>query len=183
MKHLGWVMGLGAGFWAQYVFAAQICVSPDMTTWTQDQKNLRIPVAYELLCDANAVDCDAGKNVPSLSGDSVCVTNPTVDVATVVTAQKILDRYTSDEALRQTATLAEQNRQATFNAEVSTNDLCTAELSDIITRIDTTVATLQGQLDATSTNAQFKTHIRNDLYPILGAALKKVAKCVRARAR
>lgn len=77
--------------------------------------------------------------------------------------------------------VAEQQRQATLATERTTNDLCTAELNEITQRIDTRVATLQTQLDATTTQAQVKAHLRNELYPALGNAFKQVARCLKAR--
>ena len=79
--------------------------------------------------------------------------------------------------------VAESQRQMVFESEVTTNDLCTAILSEIESRIDTEVAALQAQLDATTTAAEVKAHLRNQLYPKLGAVFKKIAKCIRARAR
>ena len=65
--------------------------------------------------------------------------------------------------------LAESQRQQEFTNEIDTNNFCTAELADLDTRIDTAV-------DAAPNNiAGVKT--------LLKAALKKIARCVRARAR
>ena len=82
--------------------------------------------------------------------------------------------------------LAESQRQQAFTDEIAGttgNDICDASLAEIESRIDAKVASLQAQLDATSTNAQVKAHLRNDLYPALGLVFKRIGKCIRARAR
>ena len=80
--------------------------------------------------------------------------------------------------------VAESQRQSVFESEITTNDLCTASLAEIESRIDTEVAVLQAQLDASPNNlAGVKAHLRNQLYPKLGAVFKKIDKCIRARAR
>src|SRR3990167_11044783 len=52
--------------------------------------------------------------------------------------------------------VAESQRQMVFESEVTTNDLCTASLAEIETRIDTEVAALQAQLDSTTTATEVK---------------------------
>ena len=80
--------------------------------------------------------------------------------------------------------VAEAQRQAAFESEITTNDLCTASLAEIETRIDTEVDALQAQLDASPNNlAGVKAHLRNQLYPKLGAVFKKLGKCLKARMR
>ena len=65
--------------------------------------------------------------------------------------------------------LAESQRQQAFTTEISGNNFCDAELSDLDTRIDAAV-------DAAPNNiAGIKT--------LLKSALKKVSRCTRARAR
>lgn len=77
--------------------------------------------------------------------------------------------------------VAEAQRQAALDQEIITNDLCTATLAEIESRIDAEVATLQTQLDAAPNTASgIKTHLRNQLYPKLGAVFKKLGKCLRA---
>ena len=64
--------------------------------------------------------------------------------------------------------VAEAQRQQAFTSEISTNDLCSSELSVLDAKIDTAI-------DAASNLTQLKA--------VLKAGLKKVVRCVRARAR
>ena len=80
----------------------------------------------------------------------------------------MMDRYTVDENQRIAEGIAETQRQQAFKAEVTGNNFCTAELSDLDARIDAAVDA------APNTVAGMKT--------MLKVALKKVARCVRARA-
>lgn len=74
--------------------------------------------------------------------------------------------------------------QASYETEITGNDLCTATLAEITSRIDATVSTLQSQLAAAPNNvAGIKSHLSTQLYPTLGAAFKKLGKCVKARLR
>jgi hypothetical protein len=100
--------------------------------------------------------------------------------------------------------LAEQARQAAFNAEVSSNDLCSAELTDLTTRIDAIKTTFQSNVETSRLSnktsiqnaanlAALKTAMvtANDSYANgfvllsndLATVAKKTARCVRARAR
>ena len=80
--------------------------------------------------------------------------------------------------------LAESQRQQAFTNEISSNDFCDAELSDIAARIDQVKTTLDGRVDAAPNNiAGIKSYLKNDLHPALVTAFKKVGKCIRARAR
>ena len=97
--------------------------------------------------------------------------------------ESVREMTTAEKATLDAPELAEQARQQAFDNEIATNDLCTASLADIESRIDTEVATLQTQLDATGTAAEVKAHLRNQLYPKLGAVFKKLGKCLKARLR
>ena len=159
------------------VWAAEECVTVDTATWTQAQKN-RLPALAGSLAGVQG-----DTRIPTRYTESlICWDDPTFDVPTVITTQTILDRYAMEEAVRQSAETAEATRQVAFESEVMTNDLCTASLAEIESRIDTEVAALQTQLDATTTAAEVKAHLRNQLYPKLGAVFKKIARCLKARA-
>lgn len=77
--------------------------------------------------------------------------------------------------------IAAQQRQDALATERTSNTFCTAELDEITQRIDTVIGTLQSQLDATTNQAQVKAHLRNDFYPAIGTAFKKMARCLKAR--
>ena len=64
--------------------------------------------------------------------------------------------------------VVESQRQQAFTSEITTNDLCSSELSALDAKIDTAI-------DAASNLTQLKT--------VLKVGLKKVVRCVRARAR
>ena len=64
--------------------------------------------------------------------------------------------------------VAESQRQAAFESEITTNDLCASELSVLDAKIDTAI-------DAASNLTQLKT--------VLKTGLKKIVRCVRAHAR
>ena len=80
----------------------------------------------------------------------------------------MLDRFTLEDAARQAAATAEAQRQAAFETEVATNSVCTATLSEIDSRLDTLI-------DPVGNFAEVKTAMK--------IALKRIARCVRARAR
>lgn len=74
--------------------------------------------------------------------------------------------------------------QASYTTEIDGNDLCTATLAEVDARINATVSTLQTQVGAAAnTVAGIKNHLSTQLYPTLGTAFKKLARCIRARAR
>lgn len=79
--------------------------------------------------------------------------------------------------------VAEEQRQQTFTNEVSSNTLCTAELSDLDGRVDAWVASRQAEIDAATNVAQVKAAMRGQIIPQIGTIAKKLARCVRARAR
>ena len=88
-------------------------------------------------------------------------------------------------------TVAEAARQQAFTDEVSTNTFCSGELSDIgvqiDTAIDTWVTTRQAEINGTTNFATLKTALRDQTIPAIGTILKtgirRVARCVRARAQ
>lgn len=163
------LLGLPSPAWAA-------CRTLDTTTWTQDQRNRLPAIAYRLVFEA-------GENiVPTGTGATLCFAGSTVDLPTVLTPTTVLDRYAADETARQTAVTAEQTAQASFTTEIAANNLCEASLADIISRIDAEQATIQTQIDATSNIAGARTAMTT-MNQRISAALKKVAKCVRARAR
>lgn len=139
------------------------CVTYDMSTWPQNERNHLASVTYRLLFEA-------GENiVPTLTGDTVCFENSVSDLNTVLSVQVVRDRFQADELVRAQLTQQEQQRQADFETEITTNTFCTAELTELDTRIDAAVDA------APNTVAGIKT--------LLKSALKKVSRCVRARAR
>ena len=158
-----------------------LCVSIPQLAWascvTVDApavpRAMRTGVAASLAFDAGATPSEY-QNVSDGQGlqpgqsllHDICY--PTFDPTGIVTEQTMTDRYTSDEAARQSAALAEATRQAAFESEVTTNDLCSSELSALDAKIDTAI-------DAASNLTQLKT--------VLKVGLKKVVRCVRSRAR
>lgn len=109
-----------------------------------------------------------------------------VDADADGTLERVVEMSQAEKALIDAPALAEQATQQAFTDEISGstgNDVCSAALSAITTKIDAWVANRQAELDAASNFAQAKAHLRNQLYPELGTVFKRVMRCVRARAR
>ena len=72
--------------------------------------------------------------------------------------------------------------QASYDAEITGSDLCTATLDELTTRINAERDVIQTSIDATTNIASAKTAMTamNTRY---AAALRKAVKCIRARAR
>jgi len=144
-------------------------------------RHMRTAVAYALAFAAghNEVPTDGQGKQPGQSQlHAICFN--TFDPTGVITDQAMLDRYNTDEAARVAAANAEATRQATLASEITGNDLCTAELDDIVTRINSEQATIQAQIDATTNVASAKTAMTT-MNTRIAAALRKVAKCLKAR--
>lgn len=161
------------------VSAAQVCKTFDTSTWTQEQKNLLPAIGYRLVFEA-------GNNiVPTRTDNQLCFESPTVDIATVLTEQTILNRYASDQAARDAAASAEQVRQQGFMDEIvgtTGNDLCPAELDAITAKIDAIKSTLDTEINGVTTLLTAKP-VLLDLNAAYATAFKKVARCLRATRR
>ena len=143
--------------------ASAACLTTDRSAWTKAQRERYFMVAYRLVFEA-------GENiVPTQSGDELCFAGSTVDLVTVLAPVTLLAQIDAAILADQQATAAEQALQAAYDAEVATNDLCTATLAELDSRIDAAI-------DATPNTV-------NGMKTLLRAALKKVARCLRARAR
>lgn len=161
---------------------ASECRTVDISSWTQNQKNLLAAVSDELMFDA-------GHTTPHTSWSNVtgqiCYDNPLVNLETVLTESAILARYASDESARQTAAEEAILRDLAFEAEITGsggNDYCSAELSSIDTKLDALKAANQADINGITNIASAKTALTNinNRYDV---ALRKIAKCLRARAR
>ena len=69
---------------------------------------------------------------------------------------------------------------ASYQTEISTNDLCEATLAQIASRIDSEKATIDTAISGASNIAGVKT-VLLDMNTRYAAAFKKIGKCVRAR--
>ena len=158
--------------------AVQVCSTLNVTGWTQEQRNLIPFTTYRLAFEA-------GQDVvPTITGNQVCYDDPTFNVPSVITTASILSKINTTLAQRSVDLANVAVKQQAFTDEISGatgNDVCDASLADIETRIDNRVAALQAQLDATTTAAEVKAHLRNQLYPALGTVFKRIAKCLKAR--
>ena len=176
MNAVAWLV-IGLVGWAGSVQAA--CMSYDTTAWTQSQRNHLSSIAYRLLFEAgeNVVPTQTVEGMVS----QLCFEGSSSDLNAILAETAILARM-QQEAETQAANLAvELLRVQSLEDERRINPLCNAELDALTSRIDQTIANLQGQLDATSTVAQVKTHLRDQVYPALGTAFKQVARCLRAK--
>jgi len=87
--------------------------------------------------------------------------------------------------------VAEQARQQAFENEITTNNFCSGELSELAAQIDAAidawVTARQAEMNATTNFATLKAALRDQTIPAIGTILKtgvrKLARCVRARAR
>lgn len=155
------------------------CTTVDRSAWTQYQKNMTYGVA-------NILYFEAGEDIrPTVDDatDEICFAGSTLDVPTIINETTILNRLAADDAVRDAALVAEIARQDEFTSEISVNDVCDKELSVIDSYLDGRLTAAQTQLDAANNNAEVKAHLRDQLYPELVDLFKKVARCVRSRAR
>lgn len=113
---------------------AEVCVDIDTTTWTRQQIDQLLPVAYNLLVEAGddlrpRVDAIAG-------GHRICVDDPTIDVPTVLTAETILARYAEWFATWEEARVRAEADVAEATTELAANSVGLATLSTIDATID-----------------------------------------------
>jgi len=85
------------------------CVTLDTSAWTQDQRNARIAVAYDLAFKSGV------NEVPTVAGGEICF--PTLDPTTLITGPAMLARHAELEAIRQAAATDEANRLAALRTE------------------------------------------------------------------
>ena len=78
--------------------------------------------------------------------------------------------------------VAEAALQASYDAEVTGNDLCTATLAEIDSRINATRDSLNAEIAGVGNLAQART-VMTSMNNTYAAAFKKVARCVKARLR
>lgn len=153
-------------FWlCSVVHAAEVCIAVDTTTWTAEQRSL-------LVAGAVALRSQAGESALvtrwTASPGEVCFDSPVIDLTPVLVPSALLTRIQADLAAAEQARLVEETRQSAFEAEIASNNVCTAELSDIESRIDAVI-------DPVSTLVEAKVAMK--------IALKRIARCLRARAR
>ena len=116
----------------------------------------------------------------------------------------VIEMSSAEKSTIDAPTLLEQARQNAFNSEITTNDLCTAELTDIISRIETRRTTLRDAIESQRvTNNTTISGASNNIAGVksamttvnnvtaaefgqsvdeLASLATKIAKCVRARA-
>ena len=88
------------------------CVTLDTSTWTQEQKNARIAVAYDLAFTSGV------NEVPTVTGNDICF--PILDPTALITESAMLTRHADLEAIRQAKAMAEANRIAALRTEQTT---------------------------------------------------------------
>lgn len=150
--------------WMPSAWAATTCVSLTLpSSVSQTERNY---VCTNAALTAESFGETVSPGSCTRETGQVCWSNPTSDVVSNVTVNRVHDTFVAQEALRQTATAAEVTRQQGFDTEITSNTLCTAELSTIDAAIDTLVNPVLNLADA---KAAMKT------------GLKQVARCLRAR--
>ena len=85
------------------------CVTLDTSAWTQDQRNARVAVAYDLAFKSGV------NEVPTVVGEEICF--PAFDPAALITESSLLTRHADLEAIRQAAATDEANRLAALRTE------------------------------------------------------------------
>ena len=185
--------------------AALVCRTVDYQQprpWTQDEKN-SLPTLSAQLMDT------ASGNTAILVSDHVSTATvcfeTILDLATVLTENALLAQYVTFHQQLDAAAQAEATRLTAFETEIASNDLCTAELAEVISRVETRRTTLRASVEsqrvtnnttissAANNVAGVKaamTTLNNVTAAELGQTVDeiaslatKIAKCVRARAR
>ena len=173
-------------------------------------RQMRTSVAAALAADAGAAASDLmalsdgqGLQPGQSSLNTICF--PTFNPTASITNQTMADRYATDEAQRVAEGIVEQQRQAAFDAEIAANDLCTAELAEVISRVETRRTTLRASVENQRvTNNTTISSAANNVAGVkaamttlnnvtaaefgqtvdeIASLATKIAKCVRARAR
>ena len=141
---------------------ADECVTVDVTTWNQAQKNRLRTIGYGLMWQQTQQDI-----YPTYEVDQLCFPGTTVDPDTLGTPAQLLAAIDADLAESAAATAAAVAQQQAYADEVVANNFCTATLDELDQRIDAAV-------DGATTVAEIK--------QVIKTGLKKLARCVRARA-
>ena len=113
---------------------AEVHVDIDTRGWTQHSIAYIYPVAYNLLWNAGD---DIDPRVEAIAGGHrISVTDPTCDVATVLTAETITTRYNEWLAAWEAARLLAEAEATAAQAEVDANVITPATLDTIDATID-----------------------------------------------
>jgi len=83
---------------ASLALAEEVCVTLDISGFTQHQKNMVKAFVYSLGYEASGQDVIPTVSCNDCNSTKVCFKDPTFDVATIITGQKILDRYAVEKA-------------------------------------------------------------------------------------
>lgn len=125
------------------VYAQEVCVTVDTSSWTQEQKNWRQGITYWLAFNVGGQDV-----VPTINGDSICFTSPTFDVPTVITGTALLNRMAQQEADN--------------NAELASLQILRNELNTITSQIESD-DTNWGSLNTTQRLTVMKKILRREV--------------------
>ena len=134
---------------------------------------LRLALAYRVAV------LNGQSEVPSTTPGvltDVCFT--TFDPVPIITVNALETEYVNHLQREQ----ADQQLQTDFETEIAANDLCTATLAEIDSRIDTTRDALNTDISAIGNLAQART-VMTSMNNTYAAAFKKVARCLKARLR
>ena len=165
----GWLMAAGA--------AEAACVSIPLDAIPLQA---RTAMAYAVATDAGHPEVPTdGQGLQPGQSQSTDICFNSFDPAGIVTVAALQARAEA-EALRDES---EQARQQTFTDEIATSDICDVNLDQINGRVNAWVNARQADVDGTTTAAQFKTVVRDQVIPQMGAFMQKLARCTRSRAR
>lgn len=106
-------------------------VQIDVSSWTQEQKNMTAAMSYQLLYKAGITYQKVNFALPVIE-----VISPSAAIDTVLTKQKIEDEYASWKIISDAATAAETQKQAERQTEIDSNTLKNVTLSQVDTAIN-----------------------------------------------
>mgnify|MGYP001614703402 CR=1 FL=1 len=95
----------------------------------------------------------------------------------------VVEMTSTEKTVLDAPAVAEQARQQAFTDEIATSDICDVNLDQINGRVNAWVNARQADLDGTITAAQFKTVMRDQVIPQMGAFMQKISRCLRATRR
>ncbi len=154
MKRVIWILICWLSL-SPFAYSAVVCTTLNTSTWTPEQKALAASLANEIAGLAGAAQ------VPTISGSTLCFTNPPFVVGNIITETALLNASNTDR----TRDTSAQTTEAALRAEFAGNLICTESLAQIDSDIDTAFT---GVIDIINLQTQLRVY------------LKKLARCTRA---
>ena len=105
-----------------------------------------------------------------------------VDTNADAVLDDVVEMSQAEQDVLDAPVLAEAARQQAFTDEQSTNDLCAATLAELTDRVNAVRDSVNADIASAATVAQIKT-VLTTMNTTYATALKKLGRCIRARAR